>query len=158
MDPHLPAFLELVKSMGYLTKVTTNGSFPDTLESLIKNKQIDFVSVEMKNGPNQYAKSIGMEKYDIAPIEKTLNLLRKNVVDYQLELYLNQEYHTIPSLKALAKWVSGCKKMVLHTNIESLPTVSTNLHNMSNQQIEKVIEIFQSQVEKVEVIQDDSGR
>ena len=32
---------------------------------------------------------------------------------YQIELYLNQEYHTMASLKSLAKWLSGMKKIVL---------------------------------------------
>ena len=151
MDPRLSDFLALIKSMGYFVKVTTNGSFPDRLETLIQKKCIDFVSLDIKNSPGQYAKSIGMEHFDIQPIEKTLNILRKDFIDYQIELYLNQEYHTMASLKSLAKWLSGMKKIVLHTDIESLPTVSKQLHNFNPIQIDKIVQLFQEQKLEVEV-------
>lgn len=151
MDPRLFDFVTLIKQMGYSIKVTTNGSFPDQLETLIQKKLIDFVSLDIKNSPGQYAKSIGMAHFDIHPIEKTLDILKKGAIPYQIELYLNQEYHTMASLKSLAKWLSGMKKIILHTNIESLPTLSKQLHNFDSTQINKISQFFREENIEVEV-------
>ena len=55
------------------------------------------------------------------------------------------------SLKSLAKWLSGMKKIILHTNIESLPTLSKQLHNFDPTQINKISQIFRDENLEVEV-------
>lgn len=45
-------FIKLVKSLGFLIKVDTNGSQPKVLEKLIKEKLIDYVALDFK-GPKE---------------------------------------------------------------------------------------------------------
>ena len=45
-------FIKLVKNLGFLIKVDTNGSQPKVLEKLIKEKLIDYVALDFK-GPKE---------------------------------------------------------------------------------------------------------
>lgn len=45
-------FIKLVKSLGFLVKVDTNGSQPKVLEKLIKEQLIDYVALDFK-GPKE---------------------------------------------------------------------------------------------------------
>ena len=44
----LPNFLEKIKNLGFLVKLDTNGSNPEMLEYLIKNKLVDYVAMDIK--------------------------------------------------------------------------------------------------------------
>ncbi len=44
----LPEFIKKIKKMGFLVKLDTNGSNPDMLEKLIKNRLIDYVAMDIK--------------------------------------------------------------------------------------------------------------
>jgi pyruvate formate lyase activating enzyme len=41
-------FLSAVKSLGYLVKLDTNGSFPSRLETIIKANAVDYIAMDIK--------------------------------------------------------------------------------------------------------------
>ena len=47
-------FIKLVKSLGFLIKVDTNGSQPKVLEKLIKEKLIDYVALDFKGTKEKF--------------------------------------------------------------------------------------------------------
>ena len=48
------SFIKLVKSLGFLIKVDTNGSQPKVLEKLIKEKLIDYVALDFKGTKEKF--------------------------------------------------------------------------------------------------------
>ena len=48
MYPDIIDFIQDIKSLGYLVKIDTNGSKPDTLKHLLDNNLIDYVSLDFK--------------------------------------------------------------------------------------------------------------
>ncbi|RKX59006.1 MAG: anaerobic ribonucleoside-triphosphate reductase activating protein, partial [Thermodesulfobacteriota bacterium] len=47
-------FLNKIKDLGYSIKLDTNGSFPELLEELIKDKLIDYIAMDVKIGKDKY--------------------------------------------------------------------------------------------------------
>ena len=150
MSDLLPSFLSYTKKLGYLNKVKTNGCFPGMMKDMIDQGLIDFVELQIMNSPRFYAKSIGMNSFDITPVEQSLDILKTSAIDYQCTLVLVKEYHSLSAVETIAKWLSGIKKLVVYTDIESCHTIESHLHNVEIDQLEKMMDILNKTLSHVE--------
>ncbi|HRR41920.1 MAG TPA: anaerobic ribonucleoside-triphosphate reductase activating protein, partial [Syntrophales bacterium] len=48
LQPDIFSFLEKLKTMGYLTKVDSNGSHPEVLKKLIDSRLVDYIALDVK--------------------------------------------------------------------------------------------------------------
>ena len=106
-------FLEKVKALGYKIKLDTNGSFPDRLRELISAGLVDRVAMDIKNAPELYAKTVGLPSLDLAPIERSKELLLRGDVDYEFRTTVVKGLHTGESIIGAAKWIAGAKEYYL---------------------------------------------
>ena len=109
----MPEFLERVKALGYRIKLDTNGSNPELLSELIADGLVDRVAMDIKNAPGDYARTIGLERFDIAPVERSKELLLGGRVDYEFRTTVVRGIHTKESLTEAAKWIQGAKEYFL---------------------------------------------
>lgn len=79
----MPEFLARVKDLGYKIKLDTNGSNPELLSEIVKNKLVDRVAMDIKNAPEEYARTIGLKSFDIAPVERSKEMLLRGDIDYE---------------------------------------------------------------------------
>lgn len=106
-------FLEKVRALGYKIKLDTNGSFPDKLQELISAGLVDRVAMDIKNAPELYAKTVGLPSLDLAPIERSKELLLRGDVDYEFRTTVVKGLHTRESIIGAAKWIAGAKEYYL---------------------------------------------
>ena len=106
-------FLEKVRALGYKIKLDTNGSFPDRLQELISAGLVDRVAMDIKNAPELYAKTVGLLSLDLAPIERSKELLLRGDVDYEFRTTVVKGLHTRESIIGAAKWIAGAKEYYL---------------------------------------------
>ena len=109
----IPAFLEKVKALGFSIKLDTNGSFPDMLESIVKAGLADRVAMDIKNSPERYAETIGLDHFDIAPVERSKEFLMSCGIDYEFRTTVVKGIHTEESLLGAAQWIAGAKEYYL---------------------------------------------
>ena len=109
----MPEFLARVKELGYKIKLDTNGSNPELLSEIIKNKLVDRVAMDIKNAPEEYARTIGLESFDIAPVERSKEMLLSGETDYEFRTTVGKGIHTKESLIGAAKWIEGAKEYYL---------------------------------------------
>ena len=106
-------FLSKVKALGYEIKLDTNGSFPELLMELVKDGLVDRVAMDVKNSPELYAHTVGLEKLDMAPIERSKEFLLSGTVDYEFRTTVVKGLHTRESLRGAAEWIKGAKDYYL---------------------------------------------
>lgn len=106
-------FLKKVKELGYSVKLDTNGSFPDHLEKLIRAGLVDRVAMDIKNSPRLYGNTVGIEDFDIAPVECSKNLLLSGEIEYEFRTTVVKGIHTEESLLEAAGWIEGAKEYYL---------------------------------------------
>ena len=106
-------FLEKVRALGYKIKLDTNGSFPGRLQELISAGLVDRVAMDIKNAPELYAKTVGLPSLDLAPIERSKELLLRGDVDYEFRTTVVKGLHTRESIIGAAKWIAGAKEYYL---------------------------------------------
>lgn len=57
----LPELIALIRDMGYLVKLDTNGTNPDMLRALLAGHMLDYVAVDLKAGRANYARVAGLD-------------------------------------------------------------------------------------------------
>lgn len=109
----MPEFLARVKELGYKIKLDTNGSNPELLSEIVKNKLVDRVAMDIKNAPEEYARTIGLKSFDIVPVERSKEMLLRGDIDYEFRTTVVKGIHTKESLIGAAKWIEGAKEYYL---------------------------------------------
>ncbi len=106
----LPQLLEAIRAMGYRVKLDTNGYRPDVLRRLIEQGLVDYVAMDIKNGPEHYALTCGREQMDLKKIEESVSVLLEGRVDYELRTTVVHPLHSDESIAAMAKWIGNLSK------------------------------------------------
>lgn len=114
----LAPLLEKIRALGFAVKMDTNGNHPDQLKSLVEAGLIDYVAMDIKNSPEKYAVTIGLEKFDLAAVEESLAFLKTGVVDYELRTTAVAEYHSDGDFLAMGKWMEGAKRYFIQCYTE----------------------------------------
>ena len=113
LQAELPEFLRRVKDLGYRVKLDTNGSFPERLEALVREKLVDRVAMDIKNGPSRYAETAGLKDLDLSAVTASKDFLLSDPVDYEFRTTVVRGLHTAESLLEAADWIAGAKQWFL---------------------------------------------
>ena len=110
----LPSLIQEIKRHRFLAKLDTNGSNPQMLERLIKAKEIDFVSMDVKAplDPLSYQRSTGLH-IDLNLILKSIDILKKEEVEYQFRMTVVPGLHSEEDIKNLGHQLKAGRKLVL---------------------------------------------
>lgn len=107
----LVEFLIKVKNKGFLVKIDTNGSNPELLEILIKNKLVDYVAMDIKTSLDKYDE-VARVNVDIEKIKKSVELIKK-LENYEFRITSVPIYHDENVFLEIANWLKGSKKFVI---------------------------------------------
>jgi len=113
LHPDIGDFLKEVKALGFLVKLDTNGTFPDRLISLVEAGLVDRVAMDVKNAPALYAKTAGLERFDLTGVTRAKDYLLSGPVDYEFRTTVVRGLHTRESLLEAAEWIRGAKEYYL---------------------------------------------
>ncbi|MCR5664717.1 MAG: anaerobic ribonucleoside-triphosphate reductase activating protein [Oscillospiraceae bacterium] len=109
----LPDFLRRIRSLGYLIKLDTNGSYPEALQTVLDEGLVDRVAMDVKNAPELYAKTVGLNAVDLGALERSRDLLLEGRVEYEFRTTVVRGLHDLESLRAAAAWIRGAKEYYL---------------------------------------------
>lgn len=144
MQPDLALFIGKIKALGYKVKLDTNGSAPDKLKAMIDSGLIDYVAMDIKNRKEKYAQTVGVEHFDITPIEESVSLLLEGKVDYEFRTTVVKEYHTVDDIEAISRWIKGATKYYLQNFVDSGNLIGTDMSAVSKE----TLELMKSTAEK----------
>lgn len=131
----LPEFIGMIRSLGYLVKLDTNGSNPKMLRQLIDEKLIDYAAMDIKNCPDRYGATCG--GISVLPaVEESLSILRENKVEYELRTTLCKPFHDKAAMEAMGKWLSGTENYYLQNFVDSGDLVGTGVSGFTKEEME----------------------
>lgn len=121
VNKDLPQFLQKLKNLGYLIKLDTNGSNPEMLQDLINHNLINYVAMDIKGpmGPNFQLNPTGSkqpifnfqsilgENVKIDKIQKSVEILKKGLVDFEFRTTVVPGVHKREDFLEIAKWIGG---------------------------------------------------
>ena len=105
LHPELPALLGEVRALGYAVKLDTNGYRPEILEAVLDQGLVDYVAMDLKNGPEDYAETVGLAQVELAKIRQSIRLLMDSPVDFELRTTVANPLHSGETITSMADWL-----------------------------------------------------
>ena len=75
-------FIRRIKRLGYNIKLDTNGSRPNTLRNVLRDKLIDYIAMDIKTSFPKYSRAIG-RNYPIERIQQSIELIKQSSVPHE---------------------------------------------------------------------------
>jgi len=111
----LPDFLhKLRRDTGIKVKLDTNGTDPEMLKKLIRQKLVDYVAMDIKAPLEQakYNKAAGA-KVNLNRIKESIKILMDSPIEYEFRTTVVPTLHTVEDIVEIAKSLAGAHKLVL---------------------------------------------
>lgn len=131
----LTDFIGQIKSLGYKLKLDTNGTNPRLLKALANNKLIDYVAMDIKNSPEHYSLSCGIQNFNIEPIRESIAFLLSDSLPYEFRTTLVKEHHTEADIDSIGQWISGANVYYLQPFKDSGDLISEGLSAHSKDEL-----------------------
>ena len=147
----LEEFLLQIKKMGFLVKLDTNGSRPNVLKSVVSKGLVDYVAMDIKNSPDMYGKTVGIEDFDIVPILESAAFLMSGAVDFEFRTTLVAGHHTEREIAAIGEWLKGAPRLYLQNFVDSGDLISEKVGGLDKNTTEALCSLIKSYIPSAEV-------
>ncbi len=112
LQPDLPRFLSEIKTMGLKVKLDTNGSNPGLLQSIISERLVDFIAMDVK-APLPLYERVVRAPVDPDGMETSLELIRESGLPHELRTTFTPSVLSLEELLSMAPLVRGCQRYVI---------------------------------------------
>ena len=147
----LADFIRKIKGLGYLVKLDTNGGCPQVLEQLLQAGLLDYVAMDIKASPDNYAAAAGMEELDFDKIRQSICLLMESDVPYEFRTTVVKGIHTLEEFEEIGRLLQGCRAYFLQGFRESENMVGHGCQAFSAREMEQMAELAGKYIERVEL-------
>lgn len=135
LQPGAADFLAVVKDMGYLVKLDTNGCYPDALEEILSKRFVDYVAMDIKNSREKYSLTVGVPNFDLAPIDESMRLIRESGIDYEFRTTAVRQFHTAADFTAIGRWLHGSKNYYIQNFNDSGNLIGSGMSGFSEEEL-----------------------
>lgn len=144
-------FVSKIKSMGFETKLDTNGTNPKVLESLINNNLLDYVAMDIKSPIERYDEitCVSVKKENIL---KSIDLIMNSGVDYEFRTTVLKSQLCMKDFEEIGKLLHGAKRYYLQKFVPTKiynPKLKNEL-TYTDSELEKICELLRFYIEFVD--------
>ncbi len=136
LHPDIADFLRRIRSLGFAVKLDTNGSFPEQLAALVREGLVDYVAMDIKHAPAHYGAAVGIDGFDTAKVEKSIDFLLGGTVPYEFRTTAVAELHHDGDFAAIGRRISGADRYFLQTFRDEGDLLTGGLHAPTKAQME----------------------
>ena len=129
--PELKERIKKIRELGFLVKLDTNGTNPKLLEELINESLLDYVAMDIKNSEARYIETTDCHHLNMEDIKKSIEILKKNHVNYEFRTTIVKEFHDEISIKEMGELVRGGKQLFLQKFVDREGVIRKGLHEIS---------------------------
>lgn len=151
LQKEISKFIYKIKSRGFLVKLDTNGSLSSKLKELIGNGLIDYVAMDIKNSPADYAKTAGTTEEVISKINESAAFLLADHVEYEFRTTVVKGFHTKEDFAVIGKWIQGAKRYFLQNFVDSGDLIQPGLRGVEKAELAAFADIVREYVPSVQI-------
>lgn len=157
LHPELPELMKAIRNLGFAVKLDTNGYRPDALKEILNRGLADYVAMDLKNGPEAYGKTVGLEQFDPARLQESICLLLDSGTKFELRTTVVKPLHSGESLTSMAKWLlevtggRGVPRLFVQPFVDRETVPVGGLSTPSGEELEQFTRILSSCAETVAV-------
>ena len=128
--PNLTNLIRRIREMGFLVKLDSNGTAPEILKPLLREKLLDYVAIDIKNAPSQYAETCGADVIEY--VEKSVALLKNSNIDYEFRTTVCHPFHSPKCLEEIGRWLRNAKRYYIQPFVDSGNLLGSGVSEMQN--------------------------
>ncbi len=145
----LPEFIRLIKNLGFLVKLDTNGTNPEMLRSLINDGLLDYVAMDIKSSFAGYGRSCGIPDIRLAPIKESIDLLIGGNIEYEFRTTCVEELLDEDAIKDISKLLKGARRYYLQGYVESEYVPDKTLTPVPKEKLLRYVKELSSDISEV---------
>ncbi len=134
----LPELLREIRSLGFLLKLDTNGTRPEMLKTLLSSGLLDYVAMDIKNGPSRYQETCGGVDV-LTQVQQSAELLLTGSVEYEFRTTVCRPFHTPDTLREIGKWLRGAKQYYLQGFVDSGDLIGQAVGSLTEEEMETLL-------------------
>ena len=147
----LPELLRAVRDLGYAVKLDTNGTRPDALKAVLDAHLADYVAMDVKNSPDRYAETCGVDKVDLDAVRESIALLRGGDTDYEFRTTVVDELHDEESIAGVGELIHGARRCFLQPFRDRDTVAFAGFHAPDAEKLERFAAILRPHAETVDI-------
>lgn len=147
----LEQFLRKIKDLGYLVKLDTNGSNAARLKYLAGQGLLDYVAMDIKNSPEKYGMTAGIEGYSMENVKESASFLIQGNIPYEFRTTVVREFHKREDFEEIGRWLSGAEHYYLQRFVDSGDLISPGLRAYTKEIMEQALEIVKKYIPSAEL-------
>lgn len=157
LQPDLPELLSDIKALGYAVKLDTNGSRPEVLKSLVAQKLVDYVAMDVKNSPGEYGKTTGCPNLALENLAESLRFLIGGKLPYELRTTVVAELHNGKTMEEMGTWLSSLcpgitpNRLFLQYFVDREGVLQSGLSAPTTEEMAQYVQILQPFVTEIQV-------
>lgn len=143
LQKDLIPFMEKIRAMGFLLKLDTNGYRPDVLNEVLSKKLADYVAMDIKASPENYAVATGIASLDFTLILNSIELLEKSSVSHEFRTTVTDELHCEEDFEKILSLFSSDTPYFLQQFKDSGCLIDESCSGWSTERMKKLTEKLQ---------------
>lgn len=151
LQKDISKFITKIKSLGFLVKLDTNGSFPFKLKGLVSNGLVDYVAMDIKNSPAGYAKTAGTTEEVLSKINESVDFLLADHIEYEFRTTVVKSFHTKEDFIAIGKWLQGAKRYFLQHFVDSGDLIQSGLCSVEKAELTAFADVVREYIPNAQI-------
>ena len=135
--PNLTNLIRRIREMGFLVKLDSNGTVPEILKPLLREKLLDYVAIDIKNAPSQYAETCGADVIEY--VEKSVALLKNSNIDYEFRTTVCHPFHSPECMEEIGRWLRNAKRYYIQPFVDSGNLLGSGISAMAKPELEALL-------------------
>ncbi|MBO5869674.1 MAG: anaerobic ribonucleoside-triphosphate reductase activating protein [Clostridia bacterium] len=144
-------FLRFLRSFGYKTKLDTNGFYPERLKEIIDEGLVDYIAMDIKSSPENYALAVGVEGIDISTMMQSVEIIKSSGVDYEFRTTAVKGLHLVSDFERIGIWLDGAKRYFIQQFIDSGDLISQGYDAFSKEETEEILAAVRKHIPNAEI-------
>ncbi|MCR5457126.1 MAG: anaerobic ribonucleoside-triphosphate reductase activating protein [Clostridiales bacterium] len=146
LNKDLPEFMAKIKELGYAVKLDSNGTNPEMLEKIISDGCVDYIAMDIKNCKEKYSQTAGVDNRFMERIERSVDLLMQNKVDFEFRTTVVKQFHTVEDMIKLSEWIKGDEKYFIQAFKNSGDLIDENMESIDYDDYARFLEAIKPQL------------
>ncbi len=153
LQSNLAEFASVLKSMGYLVKLDTNGTNPAVIEKLLNMNLLDYIAMDIK-GPIHKYKSITNTSLNTENILSSIDIIKNSTLPYEFRTTAPRYLLDVEDFELIGTLINNSQRYFIQefrneTVLNPEFSVKNNL--FSKEELEKIIKIMSNYTDFCEV-------
>jgi pyruvate formate lyase activating enzyme len=138
LQEDLVRFCQQVKVLGYKIKLDTNGYQPAVVKKLLDAELLDYIAMDIKASPVQYAKASGLTSCSLTLIEESISLLLNCGVPYEFRTTVVKGLHDPSLFPEIARWLPRDSIYYIQNFRENKHVMQSGLKPFTTEELQEI--------------------